>query len=203
MGCSQQQRIISDQFKYNKEGRLICKIAPDGSKIKYKYNNQGLPIEIEYSNDSVRYGYYDTNGNRIWMQNRSGKTEYKYDAFDRLIEVIFKYSPEKRIIYEYDPWDRLSSTKILGNNSSDYQVKYKYNILGNIISIDDGNGRIKYNYYPEKGEIVHLLPNGIQTVFSYLPMGELSSLKHLDLQHALTASYRYEYNKSLVYLKKP
>jgi len=170
LACSRQSKgIISEQYEFDKDGRLIYRITPDGSKIKYKYNNLGLPIKVEYPDDTVKYGY-DANGNRIWMQNSSGKTEYKYDAFDRLIEVVFKYSPEKRIRYEYDPWDRITGIKILENDRIDYYVKYEYNILGNLKSIDDGTGKIEYDYYPEKGEVVRHLPNGIRTAFSYSPI---------------------------------
>lgn len=57
-GCSRQSTdTILEQYQYDNEGRLISKITPDGSKIKYKHNDQGLPIEIEYPDDSVRYGY--------------------------------------------------------------------------------------------------------------------------------------------------
>lgn len=131
-GCfSRQETALSEQYEYDKEGRLICRIAPGGSKTKYKYNKQGLPIEIDYPDNPIKYGY-DANGNRIWMQNRSGKTEYKYDAFDRLIEVVFKYSPEKKLQYEYDPWNRISAIKILDGQNINYQVKYEYTIIGNL-----------------------------------------------------------------------
>ncbi|MBC8459634.1 MAG: RHS repeat protein, partial [Deltaproteobacteria bacterium] len=195
IGCSSQHDTVatSEQYEYDRDGRLICKTTPDGSKIKYKYNKQGLPSEIEYPDDSVKYGY-DANGNRIWMQNRNGKTEYKYDAFERLSEVIFKCSPEKKIVYEYDPWNRISSIRISDAQNNHYQVKYEYNILGNLVSIDDGNGRVEYNYSPAKGEIIRQLPNGIKTVFSYSPAGELISIKHSDSQNSLLAFYRYEYN---------
>jgi len=194
-GCSQPEaRFLSEQYKYDGKGRLIEKVTPDGGKINYIYNDQNLPIEIKYSGGYVRYAY-DTNGNRILMQNKVGRTEYKYDAFDRLTEVIFKYSPEKKIRYEYDPWSRISSMKILDQaDAVEYQVRYEYNILGNLLSIDDGIGRIKYAYYPEEGKVIRRLPNGIRTTFSFSPIGAPATLKHQDQQDKLIASYRYEYN---------
>ncbi len=186
---------ISEQYEYDSEGRLIEKIAPDGGKTGFKYNEQGLLKKIIYPKGSVSYAY-DVIGNRIWMQDEHGKTEYKYDAFDRLTEVIFRYSPEKRIKYEYDPWSRISSISITGKNGADYQVKYEYNILGNLVSIDDGIERIDYTYYPDRGELVRHLPNGIKTTYSYSPLGELTILKHFDPQNMLIASYRYVYNST-------
>jgi len=161
-GCSRKDAsFLIEQYKYDNEGRIIEKIAPDGGKINYTYNDHGQPILIKYKGGSVRYGY-DASGNRIWMENEHGRTEYRYDAFNRLTEAIFRYSPEKRIRYEYDPWSRISSIKILDQNKIDYQVKYEYNILGNLRSIDDGIGRIEYSYYPDKGEVIRHLPNSIK-----------------------------------------
>lgn len=185
---------VVEEYLFNKEGNLISRTAPDGSGIKYKYNNKGLLVEIDYPDGSVKYDY-DTNGNRIQMLDRSGKIEYRYDAFNRLIEVVFNHSPIKKVRYEYDPWSRIISIAILNEiDNTEFSIKYNYDILGNIINIDDGIGRIEYNYFPEKGEIVRQLPNGIKTVFSYSPAGELNSLRHSDSQNGLLASYRYEYN---------
>ena len=193
LSCSgHSDNSVVEQYEYDKEGRLIYRIARDGSKIKYEYNNQGLPAEIQYPDGPVRYGY-DASGNRIWMQNKTGRTEYKYDAFDRLSEVIFKYSPEKRVLYEYDAWDRISSIKIFHSQEVSYEVKYAYNIFSNIVGIDDGSGRIEYSYHPDKGEIIRKLPNGIKSIFSFSPSGELTALRHLTPQNRLIASYRYEY----------
>jgi RHS repeat-associated protein len=193
-GCSDHKTtVLSEQYKYDNKGRLISRITPDGRKTEYRYNKQGLLTKISYPQGSVSYGY-DASGNRIWMENEHGRTEYKYDAFDRLTEAIFRYSPEKGIRYEYDPWSRISSIKILDRDKIDYQVKYEYNIIGNIVSIDDGAGRIEYSYYPERSGIVRHLPNGIKTAFSFSPIGQLTTLEHLDRHNRLIASYTYEYD---------
>ena len=193
-GCSPHaKRTVSERYEYDSEGRLTCKIAPDGSKTEYKYNNQGLLTKISYPKGTVSYGY-DASGNRIWMEDEHGRTEYKYDAFDRLIEAVFKYSPEKVIRYEYDPWNRISSVEILGNERVDYRVKYEYSILGNLRCIDDGFGSVDYKYFPDKGEVLRNLPNGIKTTYSFSPVGELTKLSHWNKQNRLIVSYHYEYD---------
>ncbi|MBI5222789.1 hypothetical protein HY990_00040 [Candidatus Micrarchaeota archaeon] len=195
-GCSESKAsVLSEQYEFDKEGRLIEKISPDNNKIKYKYNNKGFLVEIKYPDDAVRYDY-DVNGNRIWMQNKAGKTEYKYDIFGRLIEVVSKYSPVKKIRYGYDPWSRISSIEIFENNRLDYKVEYEYDIFGNLKSINDSTGITRYNYHPEKGEVVRHLPNDIKSIFSYSPVGKLNSLKHLNKDNSLIASYGYEYNSA-------
>ena len=200
IGCSPHQKdVISKRYHYDAKGQLIRKIAPDGNKTRYEYNKDGLITKIIYPEETVSYGY-DASGNRIWMDNEYGrnkyKSEYKYDAFNRLKETVFKYNSGKnvKIKYKYDPWSRISSIEILNRDKIDYQVKYEYNILGNIISIDDGIGRIEYSYYPDRGKIVRHLPNGIKTTFSFSPIGQLTTLEHLDRHNRLIASYTYKYN---------
>ena len=198
VGCPGRSKEVvpkqyQEQYQYDTKSRLTCRVAPDGSKTEFQYNERGLLAKISYPKGSVSYGY-DASGNRIWMQDKHGKTEYNYDAFDRLTDVIFRYGPEKKIRYEYDPWNRISAIKILDGGRAEYQVKYEYNILGNLTSIDDGIGRIEYKYHPDKGEIVRHLPNGVKTTFSFSPLGELTNLNHWDRQNRLIASYRYKYN---------
>ena len=63
----QGENVLSEQYEYDKEGRLICRVMPDGSRIKYEYNEHGLLTKISYSNSTVCYEY-DANGNRIWVK---------------------------------------------------------------------------------------------------------------------------------------
>ena len=76
----------------------------------------------------------------------------------------------------------------------EYEVAYRYDILGNLISIDTKDGSIKYSYYPEKGQVERQLPNGIVTTFTYYPDGLLKSIRHKDDSGQLIGEYNYEYN---------
>ena len=236
---------IREQYQYDTEGRLVSKTAPDGSKVEYKYDNRGLLTQILHA-DGVTFYEYDANGNRILMQEETGVTNYCYDAFDRLIGVLQKHSPSRLIIYDYDPWDNLSSVSIYNPDPmqsdpfygdmlrslyrwdplwtvqqwqehqfkfqemilrlrqedllrkerwQEYQVKYDYyHITRNLKSIDFGKGRIEYSYHPERNEMIRQLPNGIKSIFSYLPSGELNAIRHEDRNGKLIASYHYEYD---------
>lgn len=194
--CSNNQtNSISEKYTYNEKGLLVSKITPDGNKIKYNYNDKGLPLEIKYLDDTVKYEY-DVNGNRVLMQNNTGKTEYAYDDSGRLTDVVFKYSPVMNLKYEYDTWDRVTDIQIIQNDQKVYHVKYDYYLSGNIRSIDNGNERIEYSYSPGNGEIIRKLPNGVKSIFTYSPLGELVNLQHLDPKKKLIASYFYEYDFS-------
>jgi len=125
VSCSSPQKdSITEQYKYDDEGRLVCRIAPDGSKTTFKYNEQGVPTEVRYPGSRVRYGY-DENGNRIWMKDKTGTTEYYYDVFDCLVGVIWKHSPWRLIIYEYDPRGYLIYEAILNPQMMEQEQKYR------------------------------------------------------------------------------
>lgn len=194
ISCSSRENYkqLEEHYEFDNNGRLISKTTPDGSEIKYKYNENGLPIEINSPKGNVEYSY-DENGNRVSMVDDNGKTTYEYDAFDRLTEVVYNYSPERKVNYEYDPFNRITSIKISDDNNN-YEVKYEHNIIGNIISVDNGSCRITYDYNPDKGEIVRHLPNGVSSIFTYSSFNNITSIKHVNANYNLIASYSYEYN---------
>ncbi|MEK7752170.1 MAG: hypothetical protein AAB654_09665, partial [Acidobacteriota bacterium] len=111
-GCSRRGARQTEQLRYDSDGRLVRWTSADGSHTTIGYNKDGLPVSVTFRGGWVRYGY-DRNGNRIWMEDKTGATEYFYDALDRLIGVIWKHGPRKMIRYEYDPWYRVTLVAVL------------------------------------------------------------------------------------------
>lgn len=68
---------------------------------------------------------HDPNGNPILEQTPSSQNQYKYDALDRLIEII---QPDLRITYTYDSFNRrlTKTTYTYQNNSWTLQTHYKF-----------------------------------------------------------------------------
>lgn len=70
---------------------LIKIISPDGSVIEYDYDNLGKLLSKSYTTENeeyqdVTYGY-DSSGNRISMNDRTGETLYTYDVLGRVTSV--------------------------------------------------------------------------------------------------------------------
>ncbi|MCX5893300.1 MAG: hypothetical protein NTW80_10095, partial [Deltaproteobacteria bacterium] len=102
-GCTREQtgQWHTEQYHFSKEGRLVMKIAPDGGKSEFKYNRDGLPVEIKYPGGWVKYGY-DVDGRRTWMKDGTGVTEYYYDALNRPVGVAQRHGVDKLLLYDYD-----------------------------------------------------------------------------------------------------
>lgn len=241
--AAKHREVIIEQFRYDSNGRLVCRVAPDGAATTLRYNEQGLLSAIRYPDGWVRYGY-DESGNRIWMKDKMGTTEYYYDFFDRLIGVIWRRNPLRLIVYDYDPWGYLARITIfnlqaLGQDLKyretirefemkhadtmqewhrrestlqrlleqlrsedseraqrwqEYEVQYRHDLLGNLTNVDTPWGSISYSYYPDRGQVVRRLPNGITSRFTYTPEGLLKSLRHENSLGRLVVEYEYSYD---------
>jgi len=193
-GCGRQPaRPMSYRFEYDDRGRIAQWVDGEGRGVRYAYDDSGRVTAVRYPERTVRLGY-DAEGNLISMADGKGRQEYTYDPFGRLTEAAFKYSPARRVAYEYDPWGRIAVMKVLANGRVEYQVRYEYDLLGNLLAVDDGSGRVEYSYYPEKGETTRRLPNGITTTFVFSPQGELIGVTHIDASGNVIADYRYEHD---------
>jgi YD repeat-containing protein len=71
-------------------------------------------------------------------------------------------------------------------------VEYDYDAFGNVICVNDGRGAIAFRYLG--GEIIRSLPNGIKTIFSYSPAGDLKAIRHERADGELISSYSYSHN---------
>lgn len=149
----------------------------NGNKISALWNRAGLPEDsglFEYSydpagrlssvsKDGVRLKdyEYDAFGNRSALISNGARTDYHYDAMDRLLETsgavneVFRYDNRGNVVerslngsvintYEYDPSGSMKSAR-----SGNAVASYEYNGLGHRIEdrIIDGSEperRIKY-----------------------------------------------------------
>lgn len=110
--CSDSSKeSFSEQYRFDDEGRLISSVLPEGNWSEFLYNEQGLLSEARYPDGMTHYSY-DENGNRVWMRDTTGTTEYYYDAFNRLAGVISEHSPRYLTLYDYDPWGNVTGIKI-------------------------------------------------------------------------------------------
>lgn len=175
LGCGVSQTVIGPknnvllQRKYNKFGDLIEKIDERGVRTSYQYDNFG---------------------NIIAQESTDLNETYKYDKWQRLIEINRK-NPDASIKYEYDNLDRL--TKI--TYPSGRIFTYVYDKLGRLAEIN-GKDNLKFIFsYDQSGKIISIqYPNGIQASYEYDPLGRLIKLEHKKSDGEIIAGYLYNYD---------
>jgi len=188
-------------YHYDERGRLIKRVTPNGRSVHYQYDKAGLLTEVSYhriggilnlpypSGHSVQFEY-DEAGNAISMKDALGRARCGYDIFNRPAEVID--ADGNKLAYQYDPWDQLRSVAF----PDGYTVKYSYDITGNIISVDDGDHAVRYEYTPADGRAYRHLPNGVTTIHETSPAGSLTSIRHLKRDGSVIIGLRYQYDQT-------
>ena len=73
-----------------------------------------------------------------------------------------------------------------------FKVRYTYDFLGRLKTMDTPAGTVAYDYHPAAAARVRTLPNGIQTTWRYYPNGSLRSITHAQNKRVL-AQFTYRY----------
>ncbi|MFA5875959.1 MAG: hypothetical protein WC901_04700, partial [Candidatus Margulisiibacteriota bacterium] len=191
-GCGQSD-TKSQRDEFDDQGRIVKKISLDGSETSYEYDEKGQVTKIADPDKEVQLGY-DARGNVVLVEDDTGRTERSYDNLNRLTEVKLEGEPNKSINYNYDSQGYIARKSISSGETQEYQVDYKYDLLGNILSVDDGNSVIRYEYDPINRTKVRILPNGVKSIFTYGQNNEVLSVNHLLPDNKPLAKYTYQYD---------
>ena len=141
---------VSSHFSYDFLNQLTKETGNASHEYAYDslYNRQSVDknsykINALHSvlSDGERKFSYDKRANRTEMQDQTGKTLYRYDGLDRLIEIT-KPGIE-RIAYSYDAFDRRVEKTVYSFNSYGWTKKHheKYLYVGSneIGAVNDRN----------------------------------------------------------------
>jgi len=182
---------MSYQFLYDNEDRLNGWVDADGRSVKFKLGKDENVTGFKTSSTRTNMEY-DANGNVTSIHDGKGVVEYKYDAFNRLVEATYKYSPIKTVRFIYDPLWRIREIDIL-NELEEIEMwqRYEWDILGNIRRIEDPDGEILFLRDPSKNQVIRELANGIKSTFTYNDTGELISIRHDDKFGHPIVFYKY------------
>ncbi|MBT2371259.1 RHS domain-containing protein [Pseudomonas fluorescens] len=186
------------RYEYADGLHLISRrINPDGTQLKYRYNNTRLLLtEIENEVGETYQLAYHANG---LIQQETGfdgrRTAYTYDLNGHLLEKTEYGDDDSQLVtgYERDYAGRLVR-KNLPDGSA---VDYTYDRLGNLLSVDDGHWALSYEYdlqnrltaehqgwgtlrygYDHCGQLKHLrLPDNNRLAFQHDKGGHLATVE--------------------------
>lgn len=210
------------KFQYG-EGGNLTNIDYGREEADFGYDESGNLIWAKDETGTTQYYYdaFDRLAGVIWEHSPRRLTLYEYDPWGQMnhIEVYNLERMSKTDNYntplsqlEWEKTDRLnlyderrasfsqlcSSLRQESDEKKaawrEYEIRYSYNLLGDLKYIDTRWGRIDYTYDIPRRTVVRRLPNGIATNYEYSEVGQLTKLRHRDKAGVLIMEYRYDYD---------
>ena len=199
-------------YEYDSKGRAaFVKDATDGGTIRTGYDQTDRPNETEQRDGEGNLKYrtlveYDKK-NRVKAFNEATaaqnfKTEYTYDADNRVTKVRYNSSDTSKVDYVYDKLNRITSRTVT-NGTSSYATQYAYapgataygeNATTPLVSsITQGEGENAMNFaytYDNRGNITSETRNGLTTTYVYDALGQLIRVN--DPHENATWVYTYD-----------
>ena len=199
-------------YEYDSKGRAaFVKDSTDGSTIRTGYDQTDRPNEAEQRDGEENLKYrtlieYDKK-NRVKAFNEATadanfKTEYTYDADNRVTKVRYNSSDTSKVDYVYDKLNRITSRTVT-NGTSAYATQYAYapgataygenatTPLVSSITQGDGENAMNFAYtYDNRGNITSETRNGLTTTYVYDALGQLVRVN--DPHENATWIYSYD-----------
>ncbi|WP_083201911.1 RHS repeat-associated core domain-containing protein [Pseudomonas moraviensis] len=197
------------RYEYADNLHLVSRrINPDGSQLRYRYDNSQLNLtEIENERGERYQLDYYSNG---LIQQETGfdgrRTAYEYDPNGQLLKKTEFGEDGTELVTEYQ---RDAAGRLLVKTLPDgEEIHYSYDALGRLVNVDDGHWPLAYEYdvqdrlitehqgwgttryaYDNVGQLSHCrLPDGCTLDYRHLSGGRLSSI---DLNGSRLTSHQF------------
>jgi RHS repeat-associated protein len=197
------------RYEYADNLHLVSRrINPDGSQLRYRYDNAGLLLtDIENERGERYHLDYFANG---LIQQETGfdgrRTAYEYDLNGQLLKKTEFGDDGSEMVTEYQ---RDAAGRLLVKTLPDgEEIQYSYDALGRLVNVNDGIWPLAYDYdvqdrlitehqgwgttryeYDSVGLLSHCrLPDGSKLDYRHLPGGRLSSI---DLNGSRLTSHQF------------
>ncbi len=197
------------RYEYADNLHLVSRrINPDGSELRYRYDNAGLLL-TEIENERGEHYKLDYYANGL-IQQETGfdgrRTAYEYDLNGQLLKKTEFGDDGSELITEYQ---RDAAGRLLVKTLADgEEIRYSYDALGRLVNVDDDHWPLAYEYdvqdrlitehqgwgttryeYDSVGQLSHCrLPDGSTLDYRHLSGGRLSSI---DLNGSRLTSHQF------------
>jgi RHS repeat-associated protein len=191
-------------YSYRSSGQLAGISRPNTVATTYSYDTAGRLTGLHHVHggattlNNIVYGL-DANGNRDWMTDNDGLTDYVYDALYRLDAVTYPAIPggppaatidysmdevgnrtgDGATTYSHDASDRITNAGFVydanGNLLSDGVKSYEYDAANRLTKVISGSVTIDYAY-DGWGNLIQESSNGITTEFVLDERGALPTI---------------------------
>jgi len=184
------------RFRYDAAGNNIEVVKPDGAVITFEYDAFDRLVSILYPDGSNITATYDLGGRVVEVANNGigfgDVWHYSYDERRLVTSVRVDYGGifDKTISYSYDP----VGNRVMMNAEGEVTT-YAYDLLGQLVSIQDPSGGVTTFEYDKVGRRTRAsYPNGMQSIYTYDAVGNLLSLVNEKSIGDIVSSFTYSYD---------
>ena len=186
----------TEKFGYDEKGRLTSHTQASGKKICYDYDKLNDLLEKSYEDakgeeaeEKVTYAY-NSAGERVSMQDQTGKSTYEYDALGRITKV--KNGSDKEVTYVYNEADNLQ--EIVYPDGT--KIAYEYDLNNNLIKVTDRKGKATEYKHDAINRVTDIIrSNGTKTAVSYDALDHVTKIVNVCGSCGKEiSSYEYKYN---------
>ena len=138
-------------FEYDFNGNCVKETKANGQVINYTYNGRNWLLTQSQTLDgktyTTRFEYDGVGNKRFVYDNKGNKTEFVYDALNRLVLTIL---PEGNTVEtKYDK----NGNKVEERDGRHYGNDYEYDALNRVSKVTDAEGGETSNWYNEEGKL--------------------------------------------------
>ena len=168
---------------------LFLRIDARGYRTTYSFSPIDQQTGRRYPDGSRVTFVYDPVGNRLKMQDSTGRYTYSYDQLSRTKSAISP--PNHRITYAYDA---ISQRSVM-TAPTGFRFTYSYDAAQRINRIINPEGdRTTYAYDAASRRLVKKLANGARASFTYDTVDNLTVLANMQTDGSYISRYDYRYD---------
>ena len=194
---------------------------PDGKKLDYQYNDNGLLSSICLNNSSlISYTYDDMARPLTKLMSNGQESDYTYNSIGRLSSVTHKLGDKiESLSYRYDlSGNKTEVVKHRLNETDNGTFTYGYDALNQLTSVSKDNNLLReYTYdafgnraskksykdtieesiytYNKNNQLIKEFMPSVTKIYDYDKRGNLTTITSNDV---VTDSYEYGINNQLI-----
>lgn len=162
-----------EQFFYDAAGNLDHTINADGQTISFAYDSLNRLTTVGYPTGPPVQFTYDAAGQRRFMDDALGRTEWTYTLLGQIETVTDPFG--KQLGFHYDDNGNRDTINYPGNK----QASYAYDDANLLKSVTDWQGRTINRSFTPGGRISTIaFPNGVTTQVGHDFAGRENDIQH-------------------------
>ena len=108
---------VVSNVKYNSRNKLTKVVLNNLHELDFSYNSSGSLVDLHFGQGSVSYGY-ENGGNRLWIKDQTGATEYYRDELGRVSDAVWRHGHWRLIHYDHDSRGRIAGISVYDLDSA-------------------------------------------------------------------------------------